>query len=232
MNNNIKEKCEENSLFSGLVGLNQLSKQEGKCLFSSLSVYITDKLNKQPQTKTQTNLPDYLLAVKREKLLQDLRQKQSFRVAIGKSKWIDYETFNPDYNLREILDDEIVIEFDCEPEISYKATMLTLLNITLQGIIWEVWEHGGRSPHIHIRDLPIKHLDLEKRRTFKKVFIRNVVPLEYLQYVDYSLTGVHLVRLEWSNCFKNKYGVKKLLHIYDPINDLILKKNLEEFEDD
>jgi len=167
----------------------------------------------------------------RKELLTDLRQKQSFRVSVGKSKWVNYETFNPKYNLREILDDEIVIEFDSDPEISWKATMETLYNLTLQGIISEVWNHGGRSPHIHIRNLPINHLEKDKRRLFKKIFIRNFVPLEYLKYVDLSLTGVHLLRIEWSPCWKKKYGIKKLMNTFDPVNDEILKQNVQDLRE-
>jgi len=43
-----------------------------------------------------------------ENYLDNYKKKQPFRVSTGKSKWIDYEKFNPRYNLREILKDEII----------------------------------------------------------------------------------------------------------------------------
>lgn len=167
--------------------------------------------------------------VLREILLENYRKKQHFRVTIGKSKWIDYEVFSPDYNLREILNDEIVIEFDnTDKETSWKATMLTLFNLVMAGIVCEVWDHKGRSPHIHIHNLPIGDLDADKRRLFKKMFIRKYVPLEYLKYVDYSLTGIHLVRIEYTPCWKGKYDIKRLIQIYDPVNDLELNEQIKQ----
>ena len=150
---------------------------------------------------------------KRKELLDHYRKKQPFRVAIGKSKWIPYESFDPAYNLREVLNDEIVIEFDTDnTDIAWRGINFTAINLYKAGIVFSIWDHEGRSPHLHIHNLPIAHLEPDKRSLFKKVFIRTYVPLEYLKYVDISLTGVHLLRIEWSPCWKNKYGIKELLH--------------------
>ncbi len=157
--------------------------------------------------------------MKTKQILDTYRQKQSFRVAVGKSKWIDYEpeNFNPEYNLREILNDEIVIEFDLEDqEVGNDATMLTLFNLVTSGYECEVWGHGGRSPHIHIHNLPISHLEKDQRKLFKKLFIRKHVPIEFLEWVDISLTGIHLLRIEHSPCWKKKYGIKTLMARYNP----------------
>ena len=153
-------------------------------------------------------------------LLDSYAQKQNFRVTIGKNKWIKYETFNSAYNLREILDTEIVIEFDTDDKVlAYTATHLTGVNLYEAGITFEVWDHNGRSPHTHIHNLPISHLDKDKRRLWKKTFIRTYVPKEYLPYVDLSLAGIHLIAIEWQQHWKNKYGVKRLLHKFNPIQD-------------
>lgn len=155
----------------------------------------------------------------RRNLLENMSKKQSFQVAVGPTKWIDYKEFNPDYNLREILKDEIVIEFDStDLEIVMKATSQTGINLFNAGIYFEYWDHGGKSPHLHIRDLPIGHLDDEQRKTFKKLFIRKYVPMEYLKYVDFTLTGTHLIALEWAEHWKGCYGVKKLISIFDGVN--------------
>lgn len=169
------------------------------------------------KARTKERTYDNTLEVKREALLKTFRQKQSFRVSIGKSKWVHYETFNPAYNLREVLDDEVVIEFDtADQQIVVPAISSTGLNLVKAGITFEYWDHGGKSPHLHIHNLPIAHLDKDKRHLFKKIFIRRYVPLEYLPYVDISLTGIHLIALEWANHWKGCYGVKKLIGVYTP----------------
>lgn len=153
------------------------------------------------------------LEQKRKDLMDYYKTKQSFRVSIGKSKWINYTKFNPAYNLREILKDEIVVEFDCDDRnLTWTAINLTAVNLYNAGIHFEIWNHEGKSPHLHIHNLPISHLDKDKLRLFKKVFIRNFVPLEFLKYVDVSLCGVHLVALEYAEHWKKCYKTKLLLN--------------------
>jgi len=162
-----------------------------------------------------TNLSE--LEQKRKTLLDYYRTKQPFRVSIGKS-WINYEQFNPEYNLREILNDEIVIEFDNEDKnLTWSAIDLTAVNLYKDNISFKIWDHGGKSPHLHIHDLPIKNLDNNKRSLFKKLFIRKYVPIEYIKWVDISLTGIHLIAIEWQNHWKGCYGVKELLHEFNPL---------------
>jgi len=157
------------------------------------------------------------LEQKRKELLDSYKLKQPFRVSIGKSKWLDYEEFNPEYNLREILNDEIVIEFDHDDKnLTWTAINLTAVNLLNAGISFEIYDHKGKSPHLHIHNLPIEHLEKDKLRLFKKIFIRKYVPLEYLQHVDLSLTGTHLIAIEYCYHWKNKYGVKELLYKFLP----------------
>ena len=153
------------------------------------------------------------LEVKRKNILDTYRKKQPFRVSFGKEKWSNYETFNPDYNLREILNNEIVIEFDTENKaLAWKGINFTAINLYKAGISFQIWDHGGKSPHLHVHNLPISHLEKDQRRLFKKVFIRTYVPREYLPHVDISLTGIHLIAIEWAEHWKGKYKVKEMLH--------------------
>lgn len=163
----------------------------------------------------------------RHNLLDEYRKKQSFRVAIGTSKWIHYEIgqFKPEYNLREILKDEIVIEFDTLKkwevmdtqekheflEICARAISQTGINLVNAGYDFEYWEHGGKSPHLHIHNLPIAQLTDSQRATFKKIFIKKYVPEEFHKYVDLTLTGIHVIALEWANHWKGCWGVKRLI---------------------
>ena len=157
---------------------------------------------------------------KRKIILDNYRKNHEFRVSIGKSSWVNYEQFNPKYNLREILTNEIVIEFDNEDrDMTWTAINLTGVNLYKKEIAFEIWDHEGKSPHLHIHDLPCKDLTPEKRRTFKKVFIRNFVPLEYLKWADISLTGIHLIAIEWQQHWKGCYDSKKLLSKFNPLQD-------------
>ena len=169
------------------------------------------------------------LEAKRGVILDNFKQKQSFRVSIGKTNWVDYKQFNPNYNLREILDDEIVIEFDeknwkgsleeFKDKISWSGINLTAVNLYNANITFEIWDHNGKSPHLHIHNLPIKHLDPDKRVLFKKMFIRKYVPSEYFPYVDMTLTGIHLIAIENQNHWKGCYGIKTLLSEFYPIEN-------------
>lgn len=171
----------------------------------------------------QVGLLDYELIKKRKELLDSYRLKQPFRVWIGKSqdlKWIPYETFNPAYNLREILKDEIVIEFDTDDKnISAEGINFTGINLYKAGITFEIWSHNGKSPHLHIKNLPIGDLSQDKLQLFKKIFIRKYVPKEYLAYVDFTLTGVHLIAIEWANHWKGCYDIKKLCSTFNSKED-------------
>ncbi len=157
------------------------------------------------------------LEEKRKALLETYRKKQSFRVSIGKSSWVPYESFNPAYDLREILNDECVIEFDTtDKDFADKAINATAVNLYRSGLVFQIWSHGGRSMHIHIHDLPITPLIQEERTLFKKVFIRKIVDKEFLPLVDISLTGTHLIALEWQKHWKGCYGIKELIYEFNP----------------
>lgn len=153
----------------------------------------------------------------REKILQNLTKKQDFLVWTGKAtdKWETYKTFKPEYCLRQILDDEIVIEFDSDDlELVTKAVMQTGLNLIKANIDFEYWYFEGcRSPHLHIHNLPIKQYSESQRKLFKKIFIRKYVPLEYLSYVDLSLIdSKHLIALEWSPHWKSLLPISNPKH--------------------
>lgn len=196
----------------------------------NLSTYSEDKTQTPPShtlDELHTQIPQNLQKNQnldftpsepiRKALLDQYLQKQNFRVSIGLSTWIPYQTFNPSYNLREILKDEIVIEFDHEDrDLTWRAIDLTAVNLFNAGYSFEIWEHGGKSPHLHIHNLPISNLDDDKRALFKKFFIRRYVPSEYLKFVDLTLTGIHMIAIEWAYHWKGCYDVKKLLSKFNP----------------
>jgi len=157
-----------------------------------------------------------------EKKLNFYKTKQPFRVSIGKNRWEEYKYFNPRYNLREILNDEIVTEFDMPKDwkgtiqefrnkISLPAIKETCEKLKAMNISYEVWDHKGKSPHIHIHNLPIQDLNKNQRKIWKECFVKTLVPITYQEYSDFSLCGVHLIAIEFSNHWKGCYSIKLLI---------------------
>ncbi len=143
---------------------------------------------------------------------------KTFRVAIGKGKWSNYNPYNTDpeykhdWNLREILKNEIVVEFDTDnKQLALQGIKSTAIKLINSKISFEIWSHCGKSPHLHIRNLPISHLDKVRLKEFKKFFIKKIVPSQFHNVVDLSLCGIHLVALEDCEHWKKKYGVKRLI---------------------
>ncbi len=170
--------------------------------------------------------------------LMQLRQKQPFRVCYGtatyKTSWLyfdidNYYNFSNTYsrpsldeiNLREILDSEIVIEFDdtifkgtreeFKQQVSKPAITQTIANLKKDSIPFKLFDHGGKSPHLHIQNLPIGQLPKKQLKLFKETFTRHYVPLEFHKYTDFSLCGIKMIAVEFENHFKGCYGVKELI---------------------
>ncbi len=172
---------------------------------------------------------------KKYKLFQCWTKMKNMRVAIGKSLWCNYNNYNlnpsyrSDFNLRQILSDEIIIEFDTDNKNkAWEGINFTAINLSNEGYGFEVWDHSGKSPHLHIRNLSISHLSKDELRAFKKFFIKKFVPEEYFCFVDLSLCGIHLIAIEWCEHWKGKYGVKRLLQKFEA---MWTDKELKDFEE-
>jgi len=153
-------------------------------------------------------------------LYQCKTKQPDFRVTKGKSVWVYYH--GQECDLREILKSEIVIEFDTDDQNkAWEGINFTGINLYNAGYTFEIWDHEGKSPHLHIRNLPIEHLSKDELRTFKRVFIKTYVPEKYLDCVDFSLCGIHLLALEWAFHWKGCYGIKKLLYRFEPLQEKI-----------
>ncbi|MBR9704209.1 hypothetical protein GOV12_02265 [Candidatus Pacearchaeota archaeon] len=133
------------------------------------------------------------------------------------------------YKNKKEFSDEVINFFSCNlnyhiPKIffflfqsfSQHIINLTSNNLKKDNITFEVWNHGGKSPHLHIHNIPIAHLSKDELKIWKESFIDCYVPSEYLIFADKSLCGVHLVALEGVKHWKGKYEIKKLLHYYNP----------------
>ncbi len=164
---------------------------------------------------------------KRKETLDKYAKKQDFFVWDGnpKHKWETYREFKPEYCLRQVLDDEIVIEFDINDlELVGKAVEKVETALKKEKIPFECWNYeGSRSPHLHIHSLPIKNMGKEQRTAFKKAFVGEIA--KGLPYDESLLTGKHLIALEYSQHWKGllpeshpkhrKTGVKMLVYSFE-----------------
>ncbi len=118
--------------------------------------------------------------------------------------------------LRKIATDEIVIEHDdCTREEGLKFTDDTVKKLGGK-YSFEVWDHNGKCPHIHVRNIiGLRELSPKKRMGYKKSFL-----LKYAgnpDKVDLSLTGKHMIAKEnaphWKILAKNmtNYKTKRLI---------------------
>lgn len=150
----------------------------------------------------------------RKQHLDWLKEQGSFRAVPSinttwKSDKFLYHYFKPELVLREVLPHEIIIEFDgyeghtrAEAVRLVKETCRKLSEAEFQYI---VFDHEGKSPHIHIFIEGLDKLPYEKRTDYKKAFIKKYSTCP--EKTDMSLCGSHLVALEYAPHFK--YGREK-----------------------
>lgn len=109
--------------------------------------------------------------------------------------------------LRPISLNEIIIEFDnVERSEGLRLAQQTLKKLETAGVQAELYDHNGKSPHIHIKNIEgLAELSKEERETYKEAFIKFYAadPTK----ADYSLTrDNHLIALENAIHFKRILG--------------------------
>lgn len=128
--------------------------------------------------------------------------------------------------LRTVLPDEIVIEFDGEHDDN-EFLCGDVIRRLHGNYSFSVYYHGGRSPHIHIYNIVgLNLLGKDKQKHYKKLFLGKYAPFDS---VDTTLTGDHLVALEFKPHFKHG-SVKECVVYYNHLNnhleeDLLKKLN-------
>lgn len=131
-------------------------------------------------------------------------------------KWsLDYndDKYEEDINLIEIRVDEIVIEFDetsnkddskkCSSDSRDKWFKQTIKNLEKEGIDFKVYDHKGKSPHIHLR------LNRNASKEEKENIVKYYSPKQSHEFVDLSLCGIHLIAVPYAKHWK--YGTMKEL---------------------
>jgi hypothetical protein len=124
-----------------------------------------------------------------------------------------YNYYNPKYNTRYILDNEICIEVEWKENNlenqnkGITATTETCLNLINAGVKFSVWySNEMKTPHIRIHE--IKELgetkDPLKKKLIRQTFSKKFVPFVYHAQIDSSLFSRHKIQLEYANHWK--YG--------------------------
>lgn len=121
-----------------------------------------------------------------------------------------YRTFSPQLVLRELLPGEIVIEFDgYEGQTRAEAERLvsqTCDKLDADGLRYIVFDHGGKSPHIHLWVAGLDVIPKQQRRRYKERFIQRYAADP--GKADLSLAGEHLIATEY--LFHWKYNTRKV----------------------
>jgi len=144
-------------------------------------------------------------------------------------------------SLRKIAKDEIIIEFD--DVIRKEGLKLCSKSLKLLEGYYnvEVWDHLGKSCHLHIKDIEgLNELDDELVRKYKLAFIK--IYTNDCKNRDKSLCSKeHLIACENTHHHKIKlenkpYGIKKLIHSQDKhisnVVDQEILRNVKEGEFD
>jgi|GEM_PF-1938288 len=146
-------------------------------------------------------------------------------------------------NLREILPNEVMIEFDSIDDEAHsfdevrqealKWTEKLKEHLTSAGFAFIVSDHEGKSPHMSfiVEGLEKESADIQQQ--YKKELIRGI--LETIGFSsdliepDYSLCGKHLVALEGREHFKAKYGgkIEKVVFVNEGDNDHVNEKYIQ-----
>jgi len=176
----------------------------------------------------------------REKMLNEFKQQQEFLITSGKydekqdkvfyMKWKVYKNFLCAYNLRQVLKNEVIIEFDFDDKaytlddmrrLSNQAIEITKQSLKNNNISFEIWDFNGKSPHLHIKNLPISKYEDNVRPKIKLTIAKKYVPNEYHELIDTSNLGNKtMIALEWCQHFKKtkggiNRGVKTLIYSYN-----------------
>lgn len=135
-------------------------------------------------------------------------------------KWLENykdEKYNPNINLIEVDGDELIIEFDENPnkqcedktktstqEQRDKAIEKTIEKLKEENVGYDLFDHKGKCKHIHV------YLNKPATKEQKESIIKYFVPKEFFDFVDLSLCGVHLIAVPYCKHWRHK-TIKELV---------------------
>lgn len=125
-------------------------------------------------------------------------------------------------SLRKIEPNEIIIEFDHVQRKEGLALVEKVKEILKKKKVnYEIYDHGGKSPHIHIKNIiGLDQFPEDQQKLYKTLFLKSLLP-EYFPLMDKTLCNRdHLIATEGETHHKKKlypndetyvdYGVKEL----------------------
>ena len=124
-----------------------------------------------------------------------------------------YDYISEKAKLRSIAANEIVIEFDTDRKYSLKQVKNVCRRLKANGYNYFVFDHCGRSPHIHIYNIQgLDRVDEDIRKEYKKLFTKKYAGSWNFKTkaVDNSLTRNSLIAMEFKEHFKHD-RVKRLV---------------------
>jgi hypothetical protein len=139
----------------------------------------------------------------------------------------DRTRFNGECKLREIAKNEIVIEFDTSSRaLALHYTKVAMARLNYRNYNFSVFDHGGRSPHIHVYNVVgLEEQDPEVISEYKRLFLGQIAPFKETD-VGLNTATSHLVATEYQEHFKH-HRVKQLLFSTGAINNLLSLTILE-----
>lgn len=156
---------------------------------------------------------------------------------IKKDRKMCFECFKASKNLREIKLNEIILDCDNKDGFGNLAIRQIGLMMSVQGYRIEVWEHGGKSYHAHIKNIPIiEQFSKEQRQLYKELVIKKYIALamegldemSYFNDFDFSLClDNHLVAEE----NKPHHKTKKIKELIAVVNEDFINKAEKEIYD-
>lgn len=115
---------------------------------------------------------------------------------------------------RWIEPNEIVFDADDRKE-GFKAINFIGINLYNANYNFEIWFcEGGKSPHLHLKNIIGLDLENEQLKKYKEFFIKKYTPQKYLKFVDFQVCGKHRIAEENKPHYKY-HTIKKLLNIWN-----------------
>lgn len=121
--------------------------------------------------------------------------------------------FNKDWCMRDILIQDLVLEVEsADADFNLQGTIEICNNLQKEGIGFFVFDHQGKSFHIHIYDIFPGVGNWAEKEMLAAMFAMKVVPAKYFALLDMALFGQHQIALEFAKHYKTDKMNKPLFY--------------------
>jgi hypothetical protein len=146
---------------------------------------------------------------------------------------MNYEELMESKNWRKIKPNEIIIDCD-DRDKGYEGSRMLIQVMVLKGYKIEVYDHGGKSYHGHIKDIEkIQDLNEEQRKLYKEKVLKKYIKkakeiygnLPCFDFIDFSVCGNHLIAEENKVHYRSKQ-IKRLIGILNENYSNLCEKDI------